>query len=205
MNREDLTPEERAALDGLTENAPDAPELLGNLEEIGRARVLEALSGTQVGVSEPGDEPTTEDAPVARPASPVTFADRVWAPKITVADKKVPIIPASAGVVALIVSLVLVVRACGAVGPAWCADLDTAIEWGWERESGFLRYGLDGARDEAWSYMSSQTYSHERSQDYTEEELDDFREALGDARSAGLRYDGTEAGRAWEASLRDAC
>ena len=44
MKHEDLTPEEQEALELLRANAPDAPEALANIDETGRARVLEALS-----------------------------------------------------------------------------------------------------------------------------------------------------------------
>ena len=44
MSQDDLTSVERRALELLRANAPDAPEALANLDETGRARVLEALS-----------------------------------------------------------------------------------------------------------------------------------------------------------------
>ena len=39
MTHEDLTPDEREALELLRANAPEAPEALASLDEVGRARV----------------------------------------------------------------------------------------------------------------------------------------------------------------------
>ena len=50
----------------------------------------------------------------------------------------------------------------------------------------------------AWSHINEY-------RSYTEEEMAEIEEALEEAWSAGSRYDGKEAARAWEDSLRDAC
>ena len=112
MNHQDLTPEEQAAL-----------EALGNLDEVGRARVLGALSAAT------DDQPTPEAESASQPTGPTTFVDRIWEPTVTVAGKKVPTIPSSVGALVLLVAMVLLVRACvGAGSAAWCDDLDEAIE-----------------------------------------------------------------------------
>lgn len=132
MAHEDLTPDEREALELLRENAPEAPTALASLDEASRARVLGALS-TQASAPEPDDpvapsvvdepadetpddEPTLEDAPVSPPSSPTTFADRLLAQKVTVADKQVPLVPSAVGLVLLLVAVILLVRACGGGG-----------------------------------------------------------------------------------------
>ena len=132
MTYEDLTPDEREALELLRGNAPEAPTALASLDEAGRARVLEALS-TQASAPEPDDpvapsavdgsaneapddEPALEDAPVSQPSSPTTFADRLLAQKVTVADKQVPLVPSAVGLVLLLVAVILLVRACGGGG-----------------------------------------------------------------------------------------
>ena len=57
---------------------------------------------------------------------------------MTVAGKKVPAIPSSVGAVVLLVAMVLLVRACVGAGSsaAWCDDLDTAIDQGWNSDGG---------------------------------------------------------------------
>ena len=130
---EDLTPDEQEALELLRDNAPEAPEALASLDEAARARVLEALSSAGTGAPEPDDpvassavnepadetpddEPTLEDAPVSLTSSPTTFADRLLAQKVTVADKQVPLVPSAVGLVLLLVAVILLVRACGGNG-----------------------------------------------------------------------------------------
>ena len=181
MNHQDLTPEEQAAL-----------EALGNLDEVGRARVLGALSAAT------DDQPTPEAESASQPTGPTTFVDRIWEPTVTVAGKKVPTIPSSVGAVVLLVAMVLLVRACvGAGSAAWCDDLDEAIERGWDRENGYQSGGVLSMGRVIFDYIDDG--------DYTDEEMAEVREALDDAWDASNRYDGREAGRAFEDSLRDAC
>ena len=132
MTYEDLTPDERETLELLRNNAPDAPEALANLDEKGRARVLEALTHTGIDIAESGDavadttgepssdaaddEPTPETAPASQPTGPSTLADRLLAQNVTVAGKQIPLIPSSVGVVLVVVALILIVRACGGGG-----------------------------------------------------------------------------------------
>lgn len=89
MPQENLTPEEREALELLRDNAPEAPTALASLDEAGRARVLWTLCKSGMRSPEPtSDEPPPQAAPPSQYTSPVTFADRVWAPTVTVADKQ---------------------------------------------------------------------------------------------------------------------
>ena len=181
MNHQDLTPREQETL-----------EALANLDEAGRARVLEALSATT------DNEPTPETEPGSQSTGTTTFVDRIWEPTVTVAGKKVPTIPSSVGAVVLLVAMVLLVRACvGAGSPAWCDDMDDAIERAWDHESGYQSGGVSAMGRLIFDYMDDQ--------DYTDEEMAEVREALDDAWDASNRYDGREAGRAFEDSLRDAC
>ena len=215
MKHEDLTPEEHEALELLRANAADAPEALANLDESGRARVLGVLSaGTGARESDDSvaattdgssseaadDEPTLEAVSAVQSTGPTTFADRVWQPTVAVAGKRVPLIPSSVGVVVVLVALVLLLRACvGAGSAAWCDDLDTAIDQGWNSDGGANDGGHIGDMGfNAWSHIDEY-------RSYTDEEMTEFEEALEEAWYAGSRYDGKESARAWEDSLRDAC
>ena len=183
MNHQDLTPEEQEAL-----------EALAVLDEAGRARVVGALSVAT------DDEPTLESESAPASTGPTTFVDRVWQPTVTVAGKKVPTIPSSVGVVVVIVAMVLLVRACvGADSAAWCDDLDTVIDQGWNSDGGANDGGHIGDMGyNAWSHINEY-------RSYTDEEMAELEEALEEAWDAGSRYDGKESARAWEDSLRDAC
>lgn len=202
MPHEDLTPKEREALELLRNNASEAPTALASLDEVGRARVLRALCKTGMRVSEPtGEEPSLETAPGSQYSSPVTFADRVWAPTVTVAGKQVPVIPSSTGIVVMIVALILLVRACvGAGSAAWCGDLDEMIDWAWTYEGGY-----DGGRGTVNDMSRTVRAEFRDSSDYTEEAMASLNDALEEAWSASTRYDGAEAARAWEDALRGAC
>ena len=181
MNHQDLTSEEQEAL-----------EALAVLDDAGRARVLGALGAAT------DNQPTPEAEPGPQSTGPTTFVDRIWAPTVTVAGKKVPTIPSSVGAVVLLVAMVLLVRACvGAGSPAWCDDLDEAIERAWDHESGYQSGGV--------SAMGRLIFDHMDDEDYTDEAMAEVREALDDAWDASNRYDGREAGRAFEDSLRGAC
>ena len=128
MKHEDLSPEEQAALERLRDNAPDAPDALASLDDAGRARVLGAFSGTgtREATDEPADEathgpadeaaddePALGAAPSWQPAGPSALIEPLLAPKVTVAGKQVPIVPAAAAVVVVLVALILLVRGCG--------------------------------------------------------------------------------------------
>ena len=166
----------------LTPEEQEALEALGKLDEAGRARVVGALSAT------------TDDQPTV----PATFVDRIWEPTVTVAGKKVPTIPSSVGAVVLLVAMVLLVRACvGAGSAAWCDDLDEAIEKAWDYEGGYQSGGVSAMGRVIFDYIDDE--------DYTDDEMAEVREALDDAWDASNRYDGREAGRAFEDSLRGAC
>ena len=203
MTHEDLTPSERAALERLQANAPDAPEALASLNDSARARVLKAFSGSEMGETSDSadDEPTLDSAPVSQSASPVTFADRVWEPTVAISGKQVPVLPASVGVVLLLVSLVLVVRACAGDAYSWCADLDDAVDRARTVGGGLeiINMVVDDELDPA-----------------DDAEADALREAISDASAAAWNvWDNSEerseaiklerAYDAWEESLRDAC
>lgn len=203
MNHKDLTPSERAALERLQANAPDAPEALASLNDSARARVLKAFSGSEIDETHDSadDEPTLDSAPVSRSASPVTFADRVWEPTVAISGKQVPVIPASLGVVLLIVSLVLVVRACVGDAYSWCADLDDAV---------------DRARTVGGGLEIINMVVDDELNPADDAEADALREAISDASAAAWNvWDNSEerseairlerAYDAWEDSLRDAC
>ena len=133
MESEDLTPDEREALDRLRANAPEAPEALASLDDAGRARVLEALTHTGIDIAESGDavadatgelssdaaddEPTPESAPASQSTGPSTLVDRLLARNVDVAGKKVPLVPSSVAVLLVVVALILIVRACGGDNP----------------------------------------------------------------------------------------
>lgn len=203
MNHEDLTPSERAALERLQANAPDAPEALASLNDSARARVLKAFSGSEIDEAHDStdDEPALDSAPVSRSAAPVTFADRVWEPTVAISGKQVPVIPASVGLVLLLVSLVLVVRACVGDAYSWCADLDDAVDRARTVGGGLevINMVVDDELDPA-----------------DDAEADALREAISDASVAAWNvWDNSEerseairlerAYDAWEKSLRDAC
>ena len=130
MTGGDLTREEREVLELLRANAPDAPEALAGLDDAARARVLGALSDASTAEHDPSDtadaegqpgaandeEPTLEDAPGGAPSGPSTFVDRLLEPTVRVADKDVPVVPSSAGLVVLIIAIILIARACGGGG-----------------------------------------------------------------------------------------
>ena len=144
MKHDDLTPDEQEALQLLWENAPEAPEVLASLGEDGRARVLGALSsaGTSADDSddsvvavtdespddETEDEPVLDSAPESQSSSPSTLADRLLAQNVTVAGKRVPVIPSSVAVVLVIVTVILLVRACGGNGNPLEALADRGME-----------------------------------------------------------------------------
>ena len=120
MKHEDLSPKEQAALDRLRDNAPDAPDALASLDDAGRARVLEALSSTEAHEATDGpageataDEPTLGTASSWQPAGPSALIEPLLAPKVTVAGKQVPLVPAAVIVVVVLVALILLVRGCG--------------------------------------------------------------------------------------------
>ena len=155
MTYEDLTPDEREALELLRANAPEAPEALASLDEAGRARVLEALSSARTGADDsdgsvaavtdesPDDEaegePVLESAPESQPTSPPTFSERLLAQNVTVAGKRVPVVPSAIGVVLVIVAVILLARACGGGGD----PLESLAERGMEAVD-----SLDDAADE---------------------------------------------------------
>ena len=194
MKHEDLTPEEQEALELLRANAPDAPEALANLDDAGRARVLEALTHTGIDIAESGDavadatgelssdaaddEPTLESAPASQSTDPSTLADRLLARNVTVAGKRIPLIPSSVGVVLVVVALILLVRSCGGGNPleplteAGTAAVDSLDEAADKVGDDRLFDAVDRVRDDM------RTLLREADADY-----DNFRE-VGDAGEA---------------------
>ena len=190
MTYEDLTPDEREALNRLRENAPDAPEALASLDDAGRARVLEAFSDTGIGVPESSDavaavtagpsigaeddEPTLETAPTPQSTGPSTLAERLFAPRVSVAGKQIPLVPSSVGVVLVLVALILLVRACGGdsnpLGPlaeAGTAAVDRLDDAADDVDDDRLFDAADRVREDLRALM------READADY-----DDFREVL---------------------------
>ena len=105
--------------------------------------------------------------------------------------------------VAVVVMASVSVASCGdgANDPAavWCDHLDRLIQRAWEYDGG----ANDGGTPSDMNRIVRDDF-RER-QDSTDEAMDSLNEALEEAWEAGDRYDGKEAARAWEKSLREAC
>ena len=102
---------------------------------------------------------------------------------------------------AIVLVAAVAASACGGNedSAAWGDDLDTIIDRGWNGDGG-ANYG--GSVDD----MSRNAYDHiNEYRSYNDEDMATFRDALDKAWSAGSRYDGKAAARAWEESLRDTC
>ena len=81
----------------------------------------------------------------------------------------------------------------------WCDHLDDLITEAWEYDGG-ANYG--GTPSDMSRIVRD---DFRENSDYSDEAMASLNEALEEAWSAGNRYDGTEAARAWEESLRGAC
>ncbi|MXW99878.1 MAG: hypothetical protein F4118_11265 [Acidimicrobiaceae bacterium] len=118
-------------------------------------------------------------------------------------------------IILAVLAVCLLAAACGGGGgggggggdaAAWCVHLDDIVEEGWDEYDAFpgntavSRWrdvtDIDPTDpDRVWVYDG----------DLTDEEQHELAAAFDDAVQAGRRYDGREAVRAWEESLRDAC
>ena len=101
----------------------------------------------------------------------------------------------------LAVSLLAASCGGGGSGAAWCAHLDEIVEDGWDEYDDYGRFSDVSDIDPTDPDRVNDSYDA----DLTDEELGQLAEAFYDAVQAGRRYDGREAVRAWEESLRDAC
>ena len=81
----------------------------------------------------------------------------------------------------------------------WCDDLDKIIARGWEYDGG----ANDGGSVDDMNRIVRGYVREYRG--YTDDEMASLNDALEEAWSSGSRYDGKEAARAWEDSLREAC
>lgn len=81
----------------------------------------------------------------------------------------------------------------------WCDHLDQLIKEAWEYDGG-ANFG--GTPDDMNRIVRD---DFRENSDYSDEAMASLNDALEEAWSAGNRYDGKEAARAWEDSLRDAC
>ena len=203
---EDLTSFEREVVERLLANAPDAPEALASLNEASRGRVLRAVAnaGTAAESDEssaasterPAEAPQSTNPPSsALPPSIENLVDRVWAPTVSVGDKKLPIIPSSVALVLVILALVLIGRSClSSPSPAWCSHIDVLIEDQWEDVSIYLEWN-----------PPTEWPLHDSEYELTELEEDEFEEAAEAAAREGYKYQDFEGVRVWEDSLRGAC
>ena len=112
--------------------------------------------------------------------------------------------PRRPAVIVLAVLVVMVAFGCGGgdnggESAAWCDHLDKLITRAWEYDGG----ANDGG---TLSDMNRIVRDYFREhQDRTDEAMASLNDALEEAWADGNRYDGKEAARVWEESLRDAC